>query len=536
VREPVVSDRPADESFALAVDLGTGGPKVGLVSLTGSIAWKDHVAVATSFLDGGGAVQDAAAWWTVVCDTARRALAESGVAPASVVAVSVTGQWASTIPVDEAGVPVGDCVLWMDTRGGRYTRQVIGGPVQGYHPVPLARWIRHTGGAPSTSGADPIGHMLYLENDELAVARAARWYLEPVDYLSMRFTGVAAATHASMTGAWLTDNRDLSRLEYDAALVRATGIPPAKLPPLRPTASVIGTVQPSVVEALGLDPDVEVKVVAGTPDLHSATVGAGAVRDYEAHLTISTTSWVSCPIPFKKTDPIRQVASVPGLSPDRYLVADNHETAGICLQWLRDNVLAPSDGLFGDGPAPSLSYEALTSLAAGAAAGSGNVLFAPWLAGNRSPVDDRNARAGFHNLSLQTTRADIVRSVLEGVAYHTRWLNEAVERFVGRKFGEMRLIGGGAASDLWCQIHADVLDRTIERVAEPLHANLKGAALLAGLALGKVAPDEVRGLVQLDGTFKPDRANRAVYDRLYAELPKLYKSQKPMFGRLNRRR
>jgi xylulokinase len=100
----------------------------------------------------------------------------------------------------------------------------------------------------------------------------------------------------------------------------------------------------------------------------------------------------------------------------------------------------------------------------------------------------------------------------------------------------MRIIGGGAASDLWCQIHADVMDRTIERVAEPLHANLKGAALLAGLALGRISRDELRSLVRTDGTFKPDPANRAVYDRLFAELPKLYKAQKPMFARLNRRR
>jgi xylulokinase len=523
--------RPAGESFALAVDLGTGGPKVGVVSLTGEIAWKDHVAVPTNWLPGGGAVQDAGAWWDVVLAAARRGVAESGVEAAAVEAVSVTGQWASTVPVDADGIPVGECVLWMDTRGGPHTRKAVGGPLQGYSALPLARWIRHTGGAPSTSGADPIGHILYLEHEQPEVAAAARWYLEPVDYLSMRFTGVAAASHASMTGAWLTDNRRLDHLAYDDALIRMAGVPAAKLPPLRPTASVIGPVQHAVASVIGLPG--EVQVVAGTPDLHSAAVGAGLIRDYEAHLTISTTSWVSCPVPFKKTDAFRQVASIPGITPDRYLVVDNHETAGICLQWLRDNVLAPADGLFEATPP---SYDQLTALAAGAAAGSGEVIFAPWLAGNRSPVDDRNARAGFHNLSLQSTRADLVRSVLEGVAYHTRWLHEAVEHFVARRLDNMRIIGGGATSDLWCQIHADVMDRTIERVAEPLHANLKGAALLAGLALGRISRDELRGLVRIDGTFKPDPTNRAVYDRLYAELPKLYKAQKPMFARLNRRR
>ena len=92
--------------------------------------------------------------------------------------------------------------------------------------------MRHTGGVPSTSGADPVGHMLHLERDQPDVAQRARWYLEPVDHLSMRFTGVPAASHMSMTAAWLTDNRHLDVLEYDATLVGLAGVDPAKLPPL----------------------------------------------------------------------------------------------------------------------------------------------------------------------------------------------------------------------------------------------------------------------------------------------------------------
>ena len=166
-------------------------------------------------------------------------------------------------------------------------------------------------------------------------------------------------------------------------------------------------------------------------------------------------------------------------------------------------------------------FDALTSdwppaLAAGQRLG---VLFTPWLAGERSPVDDHAARGGFHNLSLQTTRADLVRAVLEGVAYNSRWLHEAVERFARRRFDPLRIFGGGAQSDLWCQIHADVMDRTIERVADPLLTGLRGAALFAGLALGRVQAGEVRDLVPVDRTFTPDPANRAVYDRLYRGVP-----------------
>ena len=137
------------------------------------------------------------------------------------------------------------------------------------------------------------------------------------------------------------------------------------------------------------------------------------------------------------------------------------------------------------------------------------MIFTPWIAGERSPVDDRNARGGWHNLSVQTGNADLVRSVLEGVAYNSRWLGEAVESFAKRRLDPLRIFGGGAISDLWCQIHADVMDRTIERVAEPMHANLRGAALFAALGLGAISRDEVRELVPVDRVFEPNPANRA---------------------------
>jgi xylulokinase len=511
-----------EDQFVLAVDLGTGGPKVGLVSLTGRIAWQDHLAVATRHLPGGGAVQDAEEWWRLIADASRRALASGAVAPDAVVAVSCTAQWASIVPVDAEGRPVGDCIMWQDTRGGRYARRAFGGPLAGYAPLRLARWIRRTGGAPSPSGNDPISHMLHLANDQPEVARAARWYLEPADYLTMRFTGVASASHASMIACWLTDNRRLDVLAYDPALVRMAGIDADKLPPLRASASIVGTVRDDVAAALGLPPGVQ--VVAGTPDLHSAAAGSGAVQNFETHLAVSTTAWIGLPVPFKKSDLFRAIVSVPGLRSDRYLVANNHDTGGMCLRWLRENILGPAHG-----------YAELTESAAGSAPGSGGVLFTPWLAGERSPVTDRRARAGFHNLGLATTRADLVRAVMEGVAYNNRWLHEAVERFAGRRLDPIRMIGGGALSDLWCQIHADAMNRTIERPAEPLHTNLRGAALIAAMALGAVREDEVRDLVPAAATFTPTSGNRGVYDRLYAEFPRLYQSQRRMFRRLNGR-
>ncbi len=522
-----------ENRFVLAVDLGTGGPKVGLVSLTGKLAWQDHIQIPTRSVGHAGAVQDANKWWEAVREASRRGIASGVVEPASVVAVCVTGLWASTVPVDEAGSPTGDALLWMDSRGGPYSRRVIGGPVAGYAPRPALQWIRRTGGAPTSSGADPIGHMLFMLKEMPEVVRASRWFLEPIDFLSMRFTGVARASHASMTAAWLTDNRDLAILNYDPVLLNLAGLDEIaeKLPPLIRTGSVVGFVEPKVAADLGL-PSPEalsgnggpaaVKVITALPDLHSAACGAGAVDDFATHLAISTSSWIGAPVPFKKTDALSQVASVPGLTPDRYLIANNHETGGLCLQWLRDNVFGSSE------PFPTIIARAETS-----PAGAGQVIFTPWLNGERSPIDDRRARGGFHNLSLSTGHADMVRAVLEGVAFNNRWLHDACEKFAKRRLDPVRIIGGGAQSDLWCQIHADVMDRTMERVSEPLHVGIKGAALFAAMSLGAVEASELRDLVELDGCFTPNPANRDVYDRLYEEFPKLYKSNKAMFKHLN---
>jgi xylulokinase len=249
-------------------------------------------------------------------------------------------------------------------------------------------------------------------------------------------------------------------------------------------------------------------------------------------MALSTTSWISLPLTAKKTDVVHGMASVPGLD-GGYVLANNHDTAGLCLRWLRDNVVDADDAL---GPSKGYTFDDLTALAATAPPGSGGVIFTPWLQGERSPITDSHVRGGFHNVSLRTDRAALVRAVLEGVAYNNRWLHEYVERYAKQRLDPIRFVGGGAVSELWCQIHADVLDRTIEQVADPMHAQLRGAAILAGLALGHVDRSEVRELVPVARTFHPDPANRASYTRQYDEFPKLYKAQKAIFKRLNRRR
>ena len=261
------------------------------------------------------------------------------------------------------------------------------------------------------------------------------------------------------------------------------GLERAKLPDLVPTGSVLGGLTPGAAAELGLLPGTP--VVAGTGDLHSAAVGSGAVADFDGHLYIGTSSWISCHVPFKKTDPLTNIASIPSGIPGRYLVADEHETGGACLTWLRDNLLFPDDALRRRRCRRRTASSARsTTWPRRCPSASHGVLFTPWLNGERSPVDDHTIRGGFHNISLSSTRADMVRAVFEGVALNSAWLLGAVEKYCKRRFESLAFVGGGANSDLWSQIHADATGRTIRQIADPVLANVRGAGLLTLLALG----------------------------------------------------
>ena len=217
------------------------------------------------------------------------------------------------------------------------------------------------------------------------------------------------------------------------------------------------------------------QVVAGTGDTASAGIGSGAVRDYEGHLYIGTSSWLSCHVPFKKTDLLSNITSLPSGIPQRYWVATEQDTAGKCLTWLIDNVLYPDDAL-GLGPGARRRLRpAQRDGRHGAQPGSGNLIFLPWLNGERTPVDNHLIRGGWFNASMATERSHLVRSVFEGVALNTRWMSDAAEKFTKRRFEHLNFVGGGARSPLWCQILADVLDRPIRQVADPVLANARGA-------------------------------------------------------------
>lgn len=503
-------------SCVLAIDLGTGTAKVALVTREGRVQGAAMRPITTHQLPGGGAEQDPAEWWSAVCDSAGEAL--NAARHPGVDAIRVTAQWAVTVPVDADGEPLCRAISWMDSRGAPHVRAVAGGPLAGYAPLKLRRWISRTGGAPVLSGNDGMGHALFLKHERPEVYAAAHKLLEPADYLNLRLTGVAAASFGTIFPYWLTDNRDAARIDYDPALLEMAGLDREKFPDLVAMDAVVGELTARAAADLGVPAGIP--VLAGTTDLEAAIIGAAAVATGSGYFYVGTTSWLSCHVPAKRTDLRHMLGTMPAALPGRYVVVAEQGMAGRCLEWLRETLV----------PEP---YEELERMAASVPAGSEGLLFAPWLGGVSVPADDARTRSAFFNQSWRTTRAHYVRAVMEGIALNVRWLRPHVERFARTSFAELTFIGGAAQSDTWCQLFADVLGVPVRRVAEPRLANVVGCALLAYAALGELREDELAALVPIDRVFEPEPAAVEVYDRSFDAFMALYKAGKPIYRRLN---
>lgn len=526
---------PATEPLVIAVDLGTTACKVGLVTPNGKVLayTQESDATPTHFLPGGGAEQDTSDWWNVVTSTVRRLLRETGTPRERIAAISASVHWSGTVAVDKDGKPLGNAIIWMDTRGAPYAKEITGGPlkIKGYGVDKILIWLRLTGGIPTHSGKDSIAHILFIKNKRPDVYRETYKFLEPKDYLNFLLTRKMASDFATITLHLLTDNRDVNAVKYSPRLLKLAGINREKLPDLYPTTHVLGGLTPEAAEAMDLPAGIP--IVMGAPDVHAPVLGSGAVRDFEPHIYVGTSSWLSCHVPYKKTDLSHNMASLPASIPGRYFVANEQETSGVSLTFLRDKFFFADDEL-GTGKAPNNTYQLFDKLAAKSPPGSNGVIFTPWLYGERTPVDDPTLRGGFYNLSLRISRADIVRAAFEGVAMNTKWLLKYVEKFVQRQFGPINIIGGGGVSDIWCQIFADALNRPIRRVKDPQAAGLRGLGVLAGLALNLTTLEDYARYVEIEQTFAPNPDNRKLYDELFEAFVDIYKRNHSLYRKLNK--
>ncbi len=520
----------SEKKYVIAVDHGTSAMKVALADTCGEIFGFEFEETPLYIFEGGGAEQDPDEWWNAFIKATKRLLSRGIVPIEKIVGICVSSQWSGTVAVDEDGRHLYNAIIWMDSRGEPYIRKINEGiiNVSGYGILNIARWLRSTGGLPAKAGKDSIAHILFLKHEHPDVYKSTYNFLEPKDYMNLRLTGQFAASYDSIMLHWVTDIRDINNVHYNKGLIKKMGIDADKLPRLMSSVDILGPVKPEIAQELGIRQDTQ--VVVGSPDLQSAIIGSGAVRDFEGHIYIGTSSWTTCHVPFKKTDISHNMAAVPSSIPGKYFVANEQESAGACLTFLRDKVFYTGDESREGNPEV---YQEFDEIVPQSPPGSNGLIFTPWLYGERTPVEDHTLRGGFHNMSLHVNKEDIVRAVFEGVAFNTRWLFELVEKFIKRKMDPVNIIGGGGKSDIWCQIFADVLNRTIRQVKDPILANARGAAFIAASGLGFCTFDDIPSLIQYSNTFKPNPDNRNLYDTLFKEFLNIYKNNKSMNKRLN---
>ncbi|MGA2111103.1 MAG: FGGY-family carbohydrate kinase [Anaerolineales bacterium] len=519
--------------YVLALDHGTSGCKVALVSVHGEVRDFAFEPTPTLFLPDGGAEQDPEQWWNAFVAATRKLLSRITIPVESIEAICVSSTYSSTVAVDKSGKALMNCLTWLDSRGAPYVREVVSGfpSVLGYGIGKLLKWIRLTSGIPQLSGKDDIAHMLLVQRAFPEVYEKTAKFLGSKDYFNVRLTGNLAASYDSIGLFWITDIRDIDHVHYEDSLIQMLKIDQEKLPELMASTDVLGTLLPGVARELGLPENT--KVVMGSPDHQAALVGSGAVRDFEGHCYIGTSSWIECLVPFKRTDPLHSIASIASAIPGRYQCIDEQDIAGGCLSFFVDRILFHQNQL-NQKLAPADAYRLMDEVVAAVPAGSHKVIFTPWLNGERTPVDSTTLRGGFYNVSLTTSLDDMTRAIYEGVACNTRWNLSYVEAFIRRPFDALTFIGGGAKSDVWCQIFADVLNRPVKQSVDPILANARGAAFIAAVGLGHIRFDDLPGLVHHRNIFQPNPRNRDLYDELFANYLSIYNKTKGIFARLNR--
>jgi xylulokinase len=318
------------------------------------------------------------------------------------------------------------------------------------------------------------------------------------------------------------------KFEWSEKILQKFGIDKEKLPEIKITTEIAGNLTDEASKELNLQSGIPIFVSSG--DLTSAALGSGAVEDNKLIVCLGTADWVGAHTS-KRVKDLAHYTGCISSSQGNYLCISKQETGASCLDWLVNQMFISELERYKENP--SELFKQLNSIVKDSEVGSKNLIFTPWIFGERSPINDPDVRGGFYNLSLEHTRNEILRSVYEGVAFNIKWALTYVEKLVGRS-DALRCVGGGAKSEIWCQILADILERKILQTESPDLAAAKGSAIISLVGLGLLKNfSEATPLIKVQKTFTPNTTNKKVYNKLFNEYRNIYKRNKNMFKKLN---
>ena len=480
--------------YLLGIDIGTSSCKAALFRPDGTAAASGGSEYPVSYPEKGRAEQDPRDWWNGVCRAVRNLIGESRIDPAEIAGIGVDGQSWSAVALDSSGEVLCPTPIWTDTRSAEICREtaerigeeklfaLCGNPAQPGYTWPKILW--------------------YRKHRPEVFSKTAK-ILQSNSYIVYRMTGEMTQDLSQGYGLACFDMRKGC---WDEEACETLGIPRHFLPEIVPCHRVVGKLTREAAGQTGLIEGIP--VVAGGLDAACGTLGAGVVSPGQTQEQGGQAGGMSICIDRYAADPrlILGFHVVPG----RWLLQGGTTGGGGALKWLRETMC------------PELSFAEMSTLAEQAPAGSGSVTFLPYMAGERSPIWNPGACGVFFGLSFSTTRGQMIRACMEGVAYSLRHNLETAES-AGARAGTLRAMGGSANSRIWTQIKADVTGCGIEVPGSDTATTL-GAAMLAGVGTGLFGSFEEAAAqtVKVRKTFAPDPGVKAVYDQGYETYRKLY--------------
>ena len=527
-----------EKNLVLAVDIGTTETKAVLVSPDGYID-SSQASCHLMYPEKSCVEQSPEEIANAIVDTSRSVLAANPGMAARLAGLVFTSQMTNTIPVDRQGKPLMNLLSWMDERAADFTQEeMLRGliKIEGYPVSKLIRFLRITGGMPGKNGKDVVCKIAWLKRYRPGIYEAVHKFLDVKDYALFLATGNYVTSYDMAWITWLMDsrNRDQGTWHWSETIHRMFGLDPSKMPELRSSTSIAGTVTREFSARTGVPEGLP--VVNGSGDLLTSAIGSGAIEMGSLHVNIGTAGWVATHHPSIAIDTKHYLGTIASGMPGVLLLISKQETLGAALDWVR-GILYPGELVPGKSSAEI--YRDLDAEASKSPPGSNNVVITPWLFGERSPINNPYLRGQIFNVGMDTTRADLCRAVMEGVAYNIRWGMEHVARLSAKKIrpatDEVRLIGGASKSAIWCQVFADVLGKPVLQMMNPQMACAQGAATIAMVAL-KIYNGfgEVDRMLKKGRRFTPAPGTAPVYDRLFPLFQSLYANNRKEFTRINR--
>lgn len=479
----------------LAIDLGTSSVKVLLTSAGGKIVGSGESSYPILHPQPEQAEQDPESWWKSTLQAVREALTPAEAGDLDIAAIGLSGQMHGTVLIDRYGKSLAPAVIWPDRRSRKQAREIT-------EHIGRERLIRLTG-SPAATGFQAVT-LRWIRSERPQLWQQIGKVLLPKDYLRWRMTGDFYTDPSDASGTLLLD---VKSHHWSPEMLAAVGMEAGMLPDIRDSASVTGWLRPEAASAMGIKEGIP--VVAGASDVACGLLGAGVTGMEDLLLTLGTGGQVAQPVVDPRMDPRGRVHTFcSALSPEEGGAGYYHLgailSAGLSLSWLKEKVFELPG---------AVNFQDLVAMAEDVPPGSGGLIFVPYLAGERTPHMDPNARGLLLGLSLDHGRKEIVRAVMEGVimACHDAF-NVLVE--LGAAPKSIVMAGGGARSRLWQQMVADVFGLPVQTPVV-LAGSALGAALLAGSAIGLFEPTEAaRNWPEYHSLVEPDPDRYRLYRRL----------------------